>query len=210
MTPDSGNTSDLALIQPVVLVGGKSTRFGSDKLRAPWSAMGEPRRLLVERPLNALRAVFGPRAAIVGECHPSIPPLADAVIPDQHPGIGPIGGIASALAAWGGPVFVLAGDMPNIAPAHILRILEAARARPAAAAVLASTDRLHPCLGLYRPSALNALRAAIARADHRLAAAISPGAVFPVPLDPDAAANINSPADFPPHFAAGTLPRISR
>ena len=50
-------------IQPVVLVGGQSSRFGRDKLIE--SVHGE---LLVSRPINALRAVFGNRVAIVGEC----------------------------------------------------------------------------------------------------------------------------------------------
>ena len=195
MHPDAGNPEALARIQPVVLVGGTSTRFGTDKLRTPWAAVGESARPLVQHPIDTLRAVFGPRVAIVGHCHHSIPPLADAVIPDQHPGIGPIGGIASALAAWGGPVFVLAGDMPNMLPTHIRQILQAAHADPAPSAVLASTDRIHPCAGLYRASAIGALHAAIERADHRLRSAIPPDAILRVPIDPAAASNINTPAD---------------
>ena len=56
----------LDLIQPVVLVGGKSRRFGRDKLREP---IGESRaEWLVDRPIRALREVFGARVAVVGEC----------------------------------------------------------------------------------------------------------------------------------------------
>ncbi len=58
----------LATIQPVVLVGGRSTRFGRDKLREPVGCAREP---LVQRPIRALRAVFGPRVMLVGECHPA-------------------------------------------------------------------------------------------------------------------------------------------
>jgi alanyl-tRNA synthetase len=35
--------------------------------------------------------------------------IADGVIPDQHPGVGPIGGVISALARANSPVFVAAG-----------------------------------------------------------------------------------------------------
>jgi molybdopterin-guanine dinucleotide biosynthesis protein A len=130
---------------------------------------------------------------IVGACDPSIAPLADGVIPDAHPGVGPMGGIVSALAHWGGPVFVLAGDMPGFAPGDGWRILHAAERGRECLAVLAATDRRHPCAGLYTAAALPVLSDCLARGDYRLAAAIPDRAVITVAVGAASAANINVP-----------------
>ncbi len=183
----------LATIQPIVLVGGKSRRFGRDKLREPW---GVERTMLVEHPLRALRAVFGPRVNIVGECHSSIVSLADGVIEDTHPGIGPMGGIVSALRSCAGPVFVLAGDMPGFTAADVRGILRVARIRRGALAVLAATDRPHPCAGLYAPAALPLLLERLRRHSFALSDAIPGELVRRVSVPPASAANINTP-EFP-------------
>jgi molybdopterin-guanine dinucleotide biosynthesis protein A len=154
-------------IQPIVLVGGKSRRFGRDKLVEPW---GDKR--LVQHPIDVLRQVFGSRVRIVGECDPRIPPLADGVIPDKHPGAGPIGGLCSALDFWGGPVFVLAGDMPQVSPAEILRIIVAAEQSDWAAAVVAFTDRLHSCFGIYQAASRPLFHGCLQAGTLRLADAI--------------------------------------
>lgn len=182
-----------ASVQPIVLVGGQSRRFGRDKLVEPVAG-----QLLVAHPVAALREVFGPRVKLVGECDQRLAAVADGTIADLHPGVGPMGGIASALAAWGGAVFVLAGDMPRISATEIRRILIAAKNAPTAAAVLAFTDRLHPCAGLYRPVAGPILNSLIAQGQLRLAAALPASLVHTVELDPAALANINRPSDLEP------------
>lgn len=179
----------LASIQPIVLVGGKSRRFGRDKLVEPW---GAPGRVLVQQPIDALRSIFGPRVKLVGECDPSILPLADGVIPDKHPGVGPMGGIVSALLHWGGPVFVLAGDMPSFAASDGWNILRAAEHRRDCLAALAATDRPHPCAGLYAAPALPILVDCLARGNYQLASAIPARATVHVPVDRSSAANVNT------------------
>lgn len=167
--PPSVPSTFLASIQPIVLVGGRSIRFGRDKLREP---IGSTHELLVQRPINALRSVFGPRVKLVGECDPSILPLADGVMPDEHPGAGPIGGVVSALLSWNGPVFVLAGDLPGIRSSDVLSVVSAAVVRENAWAVVAKTDRMHPCAGLYWPACLPSLSDAINSPDRSLRRAI--------------------------------------
>jgi len=194
MTADRPPPEFLASIQPIVLVGGKSRRFGRDKLLEPWGHQGQ---VLVQRPIEALLAVFGPRVMLVGECHPAIIPLADGVIPDNYPGIGPIGGILAALEAWAGPVFVVAGDMPGVEPGTIETIVRAALAAPNAWATLAVTDRTHQCAGLYTQSCKPSLQLAIQEQRFKLASAIPETRVLLVPCPPDAVTNINSVSDMP-------------
>lgn len=220
---------------PIVLVGGASRRFGRDKLIEPFHE-----GMLVEHPIRALRDVFGPRVTLVGDCNPAIPPFAAHHLRDRFPGAGPLGGILTALTHFAAPVFVLAGDMPNVRPEHVRAILNAAAAslpaptnsspstpgppHPSTAppanhdliprdpptpllttsphltsahplAVLAMTDRLHPCFGLYLPGALPHLRTRVQRSELRLRDALPADRILPVPLPPTAAANANHPAD---------------
>ncbi|MFN7019778.1 MAG: NTP transferase domain-containing protein [Phycisphaerales bacterium] len=171
-------------------MGGKSRRFGRDKLREP---LGNSGMVLVQRPIEVLRAIFGRRVCLVGECDPSIVPLADGVIPDEHPGVGPIGGIASALTFWGGPVFVLAGDMPGFETVDGWNILSVALEHPDCLAVLGATDRVHPCAGYYATAALPVLSDCLARGKYRLTTAVPECAMRSVAVAADSMINVNVP-----------------
>ncbi|MCC6428221.1 MAG: molybdenum cofactor guanylyltransferase [Phycisphaerales bacterium] len=178
----------LACVQPIVLVGGRSRRFGRDKLREPWGSGG---RALVQYPIDALRGVFGRRVKLVGTCDPAIIELADGIIPDLHPGVGPIGGIVSALLHCPGPLFVLAGDMPCFRAEDIGGLLRAAEQNPAALAVWARTDRPHPCAGLYAQHARPVLEARLVSGDFSLLTAFDSTAICGVPVRAAAATNVN-------------------
>lgn len=182
------NTPPHTLLQPVVLVGGKSARFGRDKLLEPWDS-----GVLVQRPINALRAVFGPRVLLVGPCDPRVAALADGTIGDEHAGAGPIGGIVSALNASTGGIFVLAGDMPDFGTAEIRAILAAAEHAGSALAVLARSDRLEPCAGMYFQSALAPLNARLHAGESRLHDAIPAAQRIEVPMTHAALRNVNEP-----------------
>lgn len=195
MKPERESVIDQAFldsIQPIVLVGGKSRRFGRDKLQEP---IGANRLPLVQHSIDVLREVFGRRVKLVGECHADVLPLADGVIVDRHPGIGPIGGIASALHHCPGSIFVLAGDMPSFCADSARKIIAAAQASPWALAVFASTDRPHPCAGLYAQAALATLAARIANENYKLTGALTTEQVIEVSCEVSALANINSPHD---------------
>ena len=149
-------------IQPIVLVGGQSQRFGRDKLREPVGRDGE--EWLVDRPIAALRASFGPCVALVGACDHRLAARADLVLEDHYPGYGPAGGILSALEQCAEDVFVLAGDLPHMSAAVVQHILSEARLRPASSvwAILADADGLQPCIGLYRQALRQRLTARLA------------------------------------------------
>lgn len=192
MTIDGCSPAFIASIQPVVLVGGKSTRFGRDKLREPYPADGPP---LLQRPIDALREVFGRRVRLVGECHGDLLALGDGVIRDEYPGVGPLGGIVSALRAGDHAVFVLAGDMPGVTSADVAGVLAAAERDGEAWAVLAATDHPHPCFGLYRSGSLATLQARLGAGEYRLTDALPAGRVRLVPSAARAVANVNRPSD---------------
>ena len=188
----------LALIQPVVLVGGRSSRFGRDKLQAE---VGDG--WLVDRPIEALRAVFGRRVAVLGICDPAVAARGDLLFEEHHPGRGPAGGVLSALQQTKGDVFVLAGDLPSIDATTIRTMLDVARdADPAAYAILAQTPGdgssgggVHPCIGLYRAHAAARLAERMSLGQLSLHDAFSDDERCLVAVDAASTHNVNTPAD---------------
>lgn len=177
-------------VQPIVVVGGRSARFGRDKLLEALDD-GTP---MVARPIEALRRVFGPCVAVVGTCNPRVAACGDLHLPDPYPGVGPIGGIVAALEWACRPVLVLSGDLPNITPEAVRAIAEAAARAPACWASVGQTDRLQPCIALYRPEALPSLRSAMLD-QTPLRSAIPDAHRLVVPIEHKCAHNVNRPSD---------------
>lgn len=156
------------MLSPIVLCGGLSSRFGSNKLLAPLPPakpasggafpLGHAVTVMVDRPIAALRAVFGSRVLLAGHCESAVLERADGVIHDPYPAIGPAGGILAALEACPAGVFVLSGDLPWIDAATIMTLCNASDAAPDAAAVLAVGEMVEPCIGIYRARATDFLR----------------------------------------------------
>lgn len=133
----------------VVLAGGKSSRMGDNK--AFLQVEGRP---LIERVVAALREVF-PEVMIAGD--PEIyRGLAEKVVPDILPGLGPLGGIHAALTfASHELVFIAACDLP-FADGELARYV-AQRAEGFDAAVPYVGGRLEPLFAAYRKTCLEAL-----------------------------------------------------
>jgi len=183
---------DLSRICPVVLVGGRSRRFGRDKLLEP---LGDG-RLLVSVPIAALRAVFGSRVAVVGACNRQVAALADELIPDPYPGQGPGGGILAALEYAQSPVFVLSGDLANINADVVRAVAVGFLERPNVWASLAWSDRLEPCIGVYAPGAISSLRTVL-ETGAPLRSAIPGEHLRTISVDSIYAHNVNRPGDLP-------------
>ena len=96
-------------IAGVVLAGGKSSRFGSDKAMAPVD--GVP---MVARVANELSKVCGAGVVISG--NPSqYAELGYPTVPDKYAELGPMGGIVSTLGIADAPFTLFVPcDMPNI------------------------------------------------------------------------------------------------
>lgn len=175
----------------VVLAGGRARRMGGESK----AAVGLAGRPLVVRPLAAMAAVCD-RVAVV--CKP------DTVLPSLGPGVErwdepiepqhPLAGLAFALQRAGSDVLVCAADMPFVDAPLFEAVKEAARNAPDARAVVAeSGGRLEPLLGVYRPSALAALRAA--GEDVRLTVVVEGLEPVRVPVPADAVRSVNTPEE---------------
>lgn len=131
-----------------VLAGGRGRRIGRGK---PLADLDGP---LVRRPLAAAAAA-GLDAVVVAKAATPLPPGVTAWREPDEP-VHPLLGIVTALGRAGGPVIAVACDMPFV-PGELLARLAAG---PEAAVVAAGV--LQPFPARYEPSALPALRAALA------------------------------------------------
>jgi molybdopterin-guanine dinucleotide biosynthesis protein A len=139
----------------VVLAGGASRRMGRDK--AALMLDGEPLLARVVRRLGVVTSevlVVGPaeRAALVPEVR---------VVPDARVGMGPMGGIYTALlAAHTERIFVAACDMPFVKPALVRYLLGLAKGY---AVVVPRTERgTEQMHAVYTKACLGALEVCMA------------------------------------------------
>ena len=140
------------MIHVAVLAGGQSRRMGRDKALLPLGG-----QTLIERVLAAAHPLGYP-GLIVGDpaahAHLGLP-----VHPDRRPGLGPLGGLYTALDATAAPVLLLACDLPFLTPAFLSHLAE--RRGPQQAVVPHTDAGLQPLCALYEPSCMAAVQAAI-------------------------------------------------
>ncbi len=179
-------------VTALLLVGGKSQRFGTPKAFFPVD--GVP---MAQRVHEAVEALGIPVAASVqtGIAHP----LADTVtaISDAHIGIGPLGGLHAGLCACTTPwLLVVACDLPWLDPAT-LRTLLAARTDTLDAVVASDSSGWdHPLCACYARHILPIIEAQIAAASYAMHALLNQLANVRTVRVPDyAVRNINTPAD---------------
>lgn len=178
-----------------VLAGGASSRMGRDKALLPWygSTLVE---VVAERVFQAAGSV-----TLVGapERYTGIPLPA---IADLHPGLGPLAGIETALAAteadWN---LVVACDMPAITVRFLRELLERAeRLDPDCLVPVTTSGRLQPLCAVYHRRCLEAFRAALDSGTRSMTDALAAVAALRHPIDSEALfANLNSPADLATH-----------
>jgi molybdopterin-guanine dinucleotide biosynthesis protein A len=138
-----GSLLPLRDVTGIVLAGGRSVRFGADKL-----AIEIDGRQLLHHALDAM-ATVAQRLIVVAApgAEPTIPAELEArvrVVHDPEPFGGPLVGLAAALAGVDAPtVLVAGGDMPRMVPLVLRRL--AGTVGPGRAAVsLEIPGRIHP------------------------------------------------------------------
>jgi len=127
-------------ITGIVLAGGRSQRFGTDKLAA--SIDGVP---VLERAVGALAGI-ATEVLVAGPAGPAnrgpeIAGVSIRLVDDPEPFGGPLQALAGALASASSEIaVVVAGDMPTLVPSVLALLVETLEASAADAVVLADPD----------------------------------------------------------------------
>ena len=157
-----------APIGGIVLAGGRSSRFGRDKLAEPIDG-----RSLLDHAIRAVQTVAS--EVLVVAAAGADPPLPEGVhvVRDPVPFEGPLAGLAAGLAGLDPAVdrvIVVAGDMPSLVPAVLDRLI-GALAASVDAAILESGGRSVPLpLAVRRAAGARAVARLLAAGERRLGA----------------------------------------
>jgi molybdopterin-guanine dinucleotide biosynthesis protein A len=172
-----------------ILIGGDSSRMGTDKATFPVD--GVP---MANRVASAAREAGAEEVLLIGGTQARSKALDGTWKKDSYPGDGPLGGVITALkVASNDAVVVLSCDMPFITAAVVSSLV---RALPEAQATVGRTDRLNwLCAAWSKSECLATLQGVWKRnerAVHRAAVLLD---VAEVPVPAVAVRNINSPED---------------
>jgi molybdopterin-guanine dinucleotide biosynthesis protein A len=192
----------LPAVSAIVLAGGRSARFGRDKLAE--AIDGRP---LLHLAVEAVAAVA--TETIVIAPPGVVPALPEGVrlAHDEEPFEGPLAGCLTGLLAAREPLVIVAGgDMPSLEPAVLDLLIRALVASSADAAVLERHGRRQQLPFATRTGAgTDAARRLLAQGERRLGALTDRLIVRLLaeeewrPLDPDARTlrDVDEPADLP-------------
>ena len=177
-----------------ILAGGGSTRMGRDK-----ASLDDGRGPLLAR-LAALGLHCDLPVLVVGRPRPLDWPLPEVeFLPDDDPGQGPLGGLATALARTA-PVLLIACDLAALTPRALTWLVRMVAEQPLRDGVVTERDglietlfacytaRCRPQIESRLASGQRALHRLIADGDFRRVA-------LPAPLWP-ALANVNTPEEW--------------
>jgi molybdenum cofactor guanylyltransferase len=162
----------MAEAEGFVLAGGCSTRMGQDK-----ALLRVAGKTLVELALDKLRRLplaSPPRLAGAASDLSSHAP----VIPDLHPGCGPLSGMEAALASSTHSLNVfLPVDLPLLPPSFLAWMLLRAETTGAVVTVPRIGGELQPLCAVYHRSLLDLFTASLRDGNYKVIAAITAAAV---------------------------------
>jgi molybdopterin-guanine dinucleotide biosynthesis protein A len=148
-----------------VLAGGRSTRFGRDKLREPYR--GAP---LVHHAILALSGVCEPVLVVAARgAGPELPPGVPLLVQhDAGEAEGPLVALSNALANVRTPLALVAGgDMPELARPVLLELIRVAGEADVDAVALQEGDRFRPLPVLLRLRRARPIAAGLVRSGER-------------------------------------------
>ena len=145
-----------------ILAGGQSSRMGRDKaMLAPGGVPLLMRTAALLAPLAGPPVIIGPPQRYSA--------LGYRVIPDDSPGIGPLGGIATALRHTNQPWNLVVGcDLPFLTPEWLDYLLGRAVESKADAVIPQSAAGSEPLCAMYRKTCVTAILAAIERGTRKV------------------------------------------
>jgi molybdopterin-guanine dinucleotide biosynthesis protein A len=136
-------------ISGVVLAGGANKRFGG-KIKTNAIIGGEK---IIDRIISTISGVFGEIIIVTNNPGEFKQYSGFKITGDHFTGVGPLGGIHSAMmASSGDAVFIFAGDMPFLSMDLIINQIEFFRSSPAEAVLPVISNKMEPLHGIYRNS----------------------------------------------------------
>lgn len=177
----------------VVLTGGASRRMGRTK--ALIEVGGTP---MASRVAGALFDAGCESVVLYGGDPRQLAPLDLPVLPDRHPGEGPLGGILGVLelfAEQATDILIVACDLANLSSTDLIVLIEAARLRPDADVVVANGGRVEPTCALWRSASADRVRASFDGGERAVHRVLGDLCTFEVSLPPTSLCNINTPGD---------------
>lgn len=187
-----------------VLAGGRSSRMGTDK-----ALLAVGHQTLLERQVALAWSLEPGEVLVSGRRPEALRALRARGLPDEAPGLGPLGGLATVLAAARAPhVLVIAVDMPALSAAFLARLL--VLRRPGRGAVPRTRAGWEPGAAVYPRELAPTARAALAAGRRALHALVEEGiaagrlaAVHVAPREERLLVNWNRPEDLPGHPLRG-------
>lgn len=176
-------------ITGVILAGGFSSRFGSNKALAPFR--GRP---VIETVVEEMKKVFE-KLLIVTNTPEEYRFLNLPLLTDEMPHLGPLGGIVTALEhVETDQIFVVACDMPRLDEEAIRRVVE--KCHGADAAVAVHGDRREHLLAVYSKKLLPLMRQQLVQREYSLKNLCSKiDSIVWAPVEGNVCVNVNHPQD---------------
>lgn len=187
----------LADITGVILAGGRSSRFGSNKALA--LLHGKP---LIQHVADTLASVFA-ECLLVTNSPEEYGFLNMVMIQDRYQGCGPLAGIHAALLQISTPrAFVVACDMPNQSP-ELIRYLCSINEQEYDVIIPWLEKGQEPLFGIYSKTSLTVIETCLQNNDCQIIRAleglnvrrVNEEEVLSVTGNLDCFKNINRPAD---------------
>ncbi len=189
-------------VSAIVLAGGRSSRFGRDKLAEP---VGGKR--LLDHAIDAVRPSATEVLVVIAPESPALATPSVVVVRDLRPFEGPLAGLLAGLGAAREPVIlVVGGDMPSLLREVAEMLLDELDTVGVEAVVLEQDGRARPLpMALRRDPALAAANGLIAAGERRLGALVETLATTVIgepawrASDPEGRSvhDIDTPADLP-------------
>ena len=178
-----------------VLAGGASRRMGRTKALIDIDGVA-----MADRVIAAARGVGAEPVFLVGGDADELETLDAAVVPDDHPGEGPVGGVLTALRHVAGRsdrVVVLSCDLPAIETETLWPLVQAEAGDGFSRVWVAAADRLEPMVAIWSVDARERIQELFDSGERALHAVIRGLPHAAVTVDPAGLHNVNSPEDLP-------------
>ena len=186
------------MMRGLVLAGGRSSRFGSDKANALYYGVSFLRRAV------SLLEALGLKPVVVTRSGADYG-MGSVTVYDKLPDQGPVGGLYTALSIFKNSSFlVLTCDMPALTPAALTGLLENHEIDGGVTVYSDDLRGYRPFPGIYGPSLLAIVRERLKRRELSMKGLIDAAplkTIIPWTGDPSVFHNVNTKEDLASQFS---------